>query len=106
MFGFRINNFIGKSPFLLSIQESPYIHKKRGTSLNAPLFFKCFFPFLCVLPLGTNGAKPELETITFEDKMCAGSNKWLMAHESSNEAKNGAYIGLEGENISFNILKF
>lgn len=61
---------------------------------------------LCVLPLGTNGAKPELETITFEDKMCAGSNKWLMAHESSNEAKNGAYIGLEGENISFNILKF
>ena len=61
---------------------------------------------ICVLPLGTNGAKPDLEIKNFEDKMCAGSNKWLMAHEDSNEAKNGAYVGLVGENIKFDILKF
>lgn len=60
----------------------------------------------CVLPLGTNGDKPQLDIVSIEDKMCAGSNKWLMAHADSDDAKNGAYVGLVGENIAFNNLKF
>jgi len=57
---------------------------------------------VCVLPLGTNGAKPEIETLTYEDRMCAGANKWLLTHKDSGE--NG-YIGLTGENISFDMLE-
>jgi hypothetical protein len=26
-------------------------------------------------------------------------NKWLLAHADSNEAANGAYVGLVGENL-------
>ncbi len=48
-----------------------------------------------VLPKGTNYEKPA-------DAVCPllwGSNKWLLAHPDTNEAKAGAYIGLVGENI-------
>ena len=60
----------------------------------------------CVLPYGTNGAKLNLGVIDGQDKMCAGNNKWLLAHPDSEDAKKGAYIGLKGKNISFNNLKF
>lgn len=61
---------------------------------------------MCVLPLGTNGAKPEFKACTFEDKMCGGSNKWIMAHKDAPEAQEGTYVGLTGENISFDKLNF
>lgn len=61
---------------------------------------------ICVLPLGTNCAKPNLNEVNSEDKMCAGTNKWLMAHQCSEEAKKNMYIGLDGENISLSQLKF
>ena len=39
--------------------------------------------------------------------MCFGSNKWLLAHKDSDEAKNkGAYVGLVGKNITFDDLEF
>ena len=60
----------------------------------------------CVLPRGTNGAKPNLTVLDGQDKACAGSNKWLFAHPDSEDAKKGAYIGLKGKNISFNDLEF
>ena len=60
----------------------------------------------CVLPRGTNGAKPDLNVLDGQDKLCAGSNKWLMAHPDSEDAKKGAFVGLKGKNISFNDLKF
>lgn len=60
----------------------------------------------CVLPLGTNEAKPSLEVLDVQDKMCLGRNKWLMAHPDSGDAKNGAYVGLKGKNISFDDLIF
>lgn len=31
------------------------------------------------------------------------TNKWLYAHNESKQAKNGAYIGITGENISFDV---
>lgn len=61
---------------------------------------------VCVLPLGTNGDAPSFLASTAEDKMCAGSNKWLLAHPTSPEAKEGKYVGLTGENITFDQLEF
>ncbi|MBE7043231.1 MAG: DUF4867 family protein [Ruminococcaceae bacterium] len=60
----------------------------------------------CVLPFGTNGTKPEFKTYTHEDKMCGGSNKWIMAHKDAPEAQKGTYVGLTGENIIFEKLNF
>lgn len=53
------------------------------------------FQIAIILPQGTNYEKPE----GAECPLLWGSNKWLLAHPDSNEAKNGAYIGLKGENL-------
>ena len=52
-----------------------------------------------VLPLGTNTAKPEITPGNAEDAFLWARNKWLLAHPDSAEAEQGAYIGLQGENI-------
>lgn len=52
-----------------------------------------------VLPRLTNTAKPSYDTLNDEDTWMTARNKWLLAHPESNEAKNGAHIGLYGENI-------
>ena len=51
------------------------------------------------LPFGTNTAKPEIQPGNEEDKFLWARNKWLLAHADSSEAKDGAYVGLKGENI-------
>ena len=52
-----------------------------------------------VLPKGTN-TEYELETaVSEEDKMLWARNKWLIAHPDTDEAKEGAFVGLEGVNI-------
>ena len=61
---------------------------------------------ICVLPLGTNYDKPVFTVQNAEDAMCAGSNKWLLAHPESDEASQGRYVGLDGENITFAMLEF
>ncbi len=57
------------------------------------------FRVLVALPKGTNVGTTETKGSSFEDGLMTASNKWLLAHEESNEAKNGAYVGLVGENI-------
>ncbi len=57
------------------------------------------FRVMVMLPRGTNTEKPEIRSVTNEDKMLWANNKWLIAHPESGEAKLGAYIGLEGINI-------
>lgn len=57
------------------------------------------FRVAIVLPKGTNTAKPDITVFCAEDKMLTACNKWLLAHPDSNEAKQGAVVGLEGENI-------
>ena len=52
------------------------------------------------LPQGTNVGKPEITPLNEEDKMLWAKNKWLIAHPDTGEAKNGAYAGLVGENIT------
>ena len=57
------------------------------------------FRVLVALPKGTNTEKPAVETGNTEDKLLWASNKWLLAHQDSAEAKQGAYIGLTGKNL-------
>ena len=52
-----------------------------------------------VLPKGTNTEKPGFEPLSEDDAWMTARNKWLLAHPDSNEAKNGAHIGLRGVNI-------
>ena len=54
---------------------------------------------LVVLPRGTNGPKPEITPLNAEDKTLWACNKWLLAHPDSDEAAQGAYAGITGENI-------
>lgn len=57
------------------------------------------FKVLVVLPRGTNTGKPDFTPANREDTLLTARNKWLLAHPDSNEAKNGAVIGLKGINI-------
>ena len=57
------------------------------------------FRVAVVLPKGTNEAKPAITSITDEDNWLWAWNKWLLAHPDSDEAAQGAYVGLAGENI-------
>ena len=60
---------------------------------------KCGVRVAVVLPKGTNTEKPAFEAKCEEDTWMTARNKWLLAHPESNEAKNGAHIGLAGINI-------
>ena len=57
------------------------------------------FQVLVGLPKGTNVGKPEYTAVNQEDKLLTATNKWLLAHADSSEAKNGAWVGITGENI-------
>ena len=57
------------------------------------------FRVAVALPLGTNTAKPAMEEKDPEDRLLRARNKWLLAHPDAPEAKDGAWIGLRGENI-------
>ncbi|MGI5977418.1 MAG: DUF4867 family protein [Candidatus Limivicinus sp.] len=57
------------------------------------------FRVLVALPKGTNVGMPDLEAKSPEDFRLWARNKWLLAHEESSEAAQGAYVGLSGENI-------
>ena len=60
------------------------------------------FRVVCVLPKGTNEGKPEITKDSDQEaKMCYGTNKWLLAHPDAAEANQGAYIGLQGENLKY-----
>ena len=57
------------------------------------------FRVMVALPKGTNLEKPQMEAKTSEDKLLWARNKWLLAHAESSEAKQGAAVRLEGENL-------
>ena len=58
------------------------------------------FRVLVALPKGTNEAAPAITPCNAEDKTLWARNKWLLAHADSAEAKQGAYVGLKGDNIT------
>lgn len=87
-----------------------------GTTLHyAPCGYRGGeYRVVCVLPRGTNeektscgskedGGRVSCKAAGAEDKMCMAKNKWLLAHPESEEGKNGAYIGLTGENIKYSL---
>lgn len=57
------------------------------------------FKVAIVLPKGTNYDKPSIEIKCEEDKRLFAANKWLIAHPDTDEAKNGAVVGICGDNI-------
>lgn len=57
------------------------------------------FQVSIVLPRGTNTDKPEIRPNCAEDRLLWARNKWLLAHPDAPEAGEGAYVGLEGENL-------
>ena len=57
------------------------------------------FRVAVVLPRGTNTNPPGAAPLNQEDKWLTARNKWLLAHPESNEAAQGAHIGLKGVNI-------
>lgn len=57
------------------------------------------FRVAVVLPRGTNETKPSVTPANMEDDRLWAKNKWLLAHPDSDEAGQGAWIGLTGENI-------
>lgn len=57
------------------------------------------FKVMVVLPEGTNTDKPHIEPLNSEDKLLWACNKWLLAHQDSAEAAQGAAVCLQGVNI-------
>lgn len=57
------------------------------------------FRVAVVLPKGTNTEKPCFKASREEDSWMTARNKWLLAHEDSDEGRTGAHIGLVGDNI-------
>ena len=56
------------------------------------------FRVAVALPRSTNEAKPAIKVITEEDQLLWARNKWLLAHEDSAEAGQGAAVRLSGDN--------
>ncbi len=57
------------------------------------------FRVAIILPQGTNTEKPAVPLLRTEDYLLRARNKWLIAHADAPEAAQGAFIGLQGENI-------
>ena len=57
------------------------------------------FQVLVGLPKGTNVGMPNFTPANQEDRLITATNKWLLAHAESSEAKDGAWVGITGENI-------
>ncbi len=57
------------------------------------------FRVAVVLPKGTNTEMPAIVPQNEEDTWMTARNKWLLAHPDSRPARNGAHIGLRGENL-------
>ena len=56
------------------------------------------FKVIVVLPKGTNTDIEKAEGVIGEDALLFARNKWLIAHPESGLDKDGAFIGLKGEN--------
>ncbi len=53
----------------------------------------------CALPRGTNTEKPAGVSGDRESRLLAARNKWLIASEGTNEAAQGAFVGIFGPKV-------
>lgn len=67
--------------------------------INAGGKFRC----VVVLPKGTNEALTFQPDRSGEGRLITATNKWLLAHAESPEAKGGAVVALKGENHMVNV---
>ena len=67
--------------------------------INAGGKFRC----VVVLPRGTNTELTFKPNPAGESRLLTHTNKWLLAHAESPEAKNGAVVALKGENPVVNV---
>ena len=71
-----------------------------ATTLHyAPFSSKGGYRVACVLPRGTNLDAPAAASKSVEDGWLYGSNKWIATLPGTEDAKNGIFAGLSGENI-------
>ena len=73
-----------------------------ATTLHfAPVSAKPGAEFRCgvVLPKGTNEKLVHADRAAGEDRLLFANNKWLIAHPESGLKKDGAFVGLIGENL-------
>lgn len=54
----------------------------------------------CVLPRRTNGARPPAECRGAEDRLLWGCNKWVIAGADTQEAAEGAFVGITGAPVT------
>ena len=74
-----------------------------GTALHyAPINAGGKFRCVVVLPKGTNTELTFKPDPAGEARLLTHTNKWLLAHPEAPEAKNGAWVGLKGENLTVN----
>ncbi|HIU33238.1 MAG TPA: DUF4867 family protein [Candidatus Pullichristensenella excrementigallinarum] len=72
-----------------------------ATTLHyAPVSATGKFRCVVVLPRGTNAPLPFAKVSEGEARLLTHQNKWLIAHPEADEAKDGAHVGLVGENIT------
>ncbi|MCR4908076.1 MAG: DUF4867 family protein [Lachnospiraceae bacterium] len=57
------------------------------------------FKVMIALPEGTNTGALKTNGSCPEDRFMTSSNKWLIAHADAPEAKDGAFVGIDGDNI-------
>ena len=53
----------------------------------------------CVLPRGTNLESPAITQKGKEDRLLWGANKWVIASAGTDEAAQGAYVGIVGPEV-------
>ena len=53
----------------------------------------------CALPRGTNLEAPAITQKGKEDRLLWGANKWVIASEGTDEAAQGAYVGIVGPEV-------
>lgn len=88
----RVEAFVLKKGMAVQLYET--------TLHYAPARESGAFRVAIVLPKDTNTDKPEIKIKNDEDALLWARNKWLLAHRDTDEAKNGAHIGIIGENIN------
>lgn len=74
-----------------------------GTTLHYAPFHVCDggYRVVCVLPRGTNAPRQDMTVKNNEDRLLFGVNKWLMTHADVAAENAGAYVGLKGENLTY-----
>lgn len=91
----KMQAFLVKKGTLVELYSTTLHYAPISASENEG--FRC----VVVLPKGTNEPLPacRAKAHTKEDQLLTHVNKWLIAHPESGLDKDGAFVGLKGENL-------